>query len=274
GTSQYSGYCTPKGRLLASLLLWRGTQPSCFAQLPQELLPAIIKRLSMYILRSKVKAADASAASVRMGLAGVQAQALLAAAFGTAPDQPHAVLHHTQASVLALPGGRYEIVAVPEYAAALWSALSKAARPAGAACWDWLEIRAGIATIVPATQEHFVPQMANLDATGAVAFNKGCYPGQEIVARTQYLGKVKRRLYLAHLDVKADAAPQAGDELYSADMEGQASGMVASAAPAPDGGYDVLAVIQVSSAETQPVHWRSLDGPALQLLALPYSLSH
>jgi len=112
--------------------------------------------------------------------------------------------------------------------------------------------------------------MANLDLIGGVNFRKGCYPGQEIVARTQYLGKLKRRMYLAHID--SPEAPQAGDELFSADMEGQASGMLANIAAAPDGGYDVLAVLQTSSRETQTVHWKSLQGAALQFLPLPYNL--
>ena len=115
-----------------------------------------------------------------------------------------------------------------------------------------------------------MPQMANLELIGGVSFKKGCYPGQEIVARMQYLGKLKRRMYLAHIE--GDAVPQAGDELYSADMEGQASGMIVNAAHAPSGGYDVLAVVQISSRETQTLHWKSLQGEALQFLPLPYPL--
>ena len=113
--------------------------------------------------------------------------------------------------------------------------------------------------------------MANFELIGGVNFKKGCYPGQEIVARMQYLGKLKRRMYLAHID--SGTAPQPGDELFSADMEGQASGMIANAAPAPGGGYDALAVIQTSSRESQTVHWKSLQGEALQFLPLPYPLS-
>jgi folate-binding Fe-S cluster repair protein YgfZ len=103
-----------------------------------------------------------------------------------------------------------------------------------------------------------------------VSFKKGCYPGQEIVARMQYLGKLKRRMYLAHLD--SSYAPQAGDELFSADMEGQASGMIVNAAPAPSGGYDVLATVQIASRETQTVHWKSLQGATLHFMPLPYPL--
>src|SRR5450830_1686574 len=112
--------------------------------------------------------------------------------------------------------------------------------------------------------------MVNFDLIGGVNFKKGCYPGQEIVARMQYLGKLKRRMYLAHLD--SNDEPQAGEELFSADMEGQARGMIVNAAPAPRGGYDVLASVQTSSRATQAVHWKSAQGAALQFLPLPYPL--
>ena len=159
----------------------------------------------------------------------------------------------------------------------IWPALSRDALPVGSACWDWLNIRSGIPVILPATQEQFVAQMVNLELIGGVNFKKGCYPGQEIVARMQYLGKLKRRMYLAHLDHTAHPdnsdLPQAGDELFSAEMEGQASGMVVNAAPAPEGGYDVLASVQSSSQQTRQVHWKSLQGTALRFLPLPYALS-
>jgi folate-binding protein YgfZ len=131
----------------------------------------------------------------------------------------------------------------------------------GSACWDWLTIQAGIPVILPATQEQFVPQMVNFELLGGVNFKKGCYPGQEIVARMQYLGKLKRRMYRAHLTSPA----QAGDEVYSADMAGQASGMIVNVAPAPDGGFDVLVVLQISSRENETIHWQSLAGEAMKI---------
>ena len=116
-----------------------------------------------------------------------------------------------------------------------------------------------------------MPQMTNFDLVGGVNFKKGCYPGQEIVARMQYLGKLKRRMYLAHID--GNEAPRPGDELFSADdMEGQASGLIVNATPAPNGGYDVLAVVRIFSRETQTVHWKSPQGVVLQFLPLPYPL--
>ena len=157
-----------------------------------------------------------------------------------------------------------------QYAPALWQKLSTDAQPAGSPCWDWLNIRAGIPVILPQTQEQFVPQMANLDLIGAVNFKKGCYPGQEIVARMQYLGKNKRRMYLAH--VYAETAPQAGNELFSMEMEGQSCGMVVNAQPSPNGGYDMLAVVQIASHDTFPVHLGALTGARLEFNPLPYPI--
>ena len=274
-SAQYGGYCTPKGRLLASLLIWR-TDGGYTLQLPSVLHAAIQKRLTMFVMRAKVKVADSSESLVRMGVAGSDAAALLEKILGEPGLSAAANLGVVQGEqgsnldIIRLAADRFEIVIPPEQAPALWERLSKDAAPVGAACWEWLEIKAGIPVITPATQEQFVPQMANLEAIGGVSFQKGCYPGQEIVARTQYLGKLKRRMFLAHIQ---SATPvMAGDELFSADMAEQSSGMVVNAAPAPDGGFDLLAVIQIGSVEAGSVHWKALDGPALEIIPLPYTL--
>jgi hypothetical protein len=266
--AQYGGHCTPKGRMLANFLLWQNTGGDFLMQLPAELRESVQKRLTMFVLRSKVKVRDASNEFVCMGIAGNGAEALLQQHLGSLPEAPMAVTHTERASVVRLSGGRFQIAARPEHAAALWDALKQGSTPVGTSVWQWLEIRAGIPTISAATQEHFVPQMVNYELIGGVSFQKGCYPGQEIVARTQYLGKLKRRMYLAH--IATQAGPAAGDDLYSQDMEGQASGMVVNAEPSPDGGFDVLAVIQISSTEAGSVHWKTSDGPLLELLPLPY----
>lgn len=265
--AQYSSYNSAKGRMLATLLLWQS--PSGYhLQLAAELAEPVRKRLSMFILRSRVKAADASDRMVRLGVSGPAAETLAAQHFPQVPRGPLEVAHHGGASLIRLAQERFEIISSPDQGRALWSAIAQGARPVGAACWEWLDIRAGIPWVTATTQEQFVPQMANLEAIGGVSFQKGCYPGQEIVARTQYLGKLKRRMYLAHLDT--DIPPEPGDELFSGDLEDQASGMIVNAAPSPDGGYDALAVVQTSSAETGPVRWKALCGPALKFMPLPY----
>ncbi|MDQ3196802.1 MAG: folate-binding protein YgfZ [Pseudomonadota bacterium] len=269
GGSRYAGYCTPKGRLLATFLVWQNDR-AIYAQLPCELRESVQKRLSMYVLRSKVVLTDASSDFVRCGLGGPGAAAMIKGSIGDAPAHDYEVSHSGEISVIRLPAGRFQINVPIERAIGLWDALRQEATCAGAACWDWLEIRAGLPTLTAATQEEFVPQMLNLDALGAISFSKGCYPGQEIVARTHYLGKIKRRMYRAH--VVSDAVPAPGDKVFSAENNDQPGGMIVNAAPAPDGGFDVLAAIQTSSAESGAIHLGSPSGAPLSLLDLPYSL--
>ena len=265
--AQWSGYCSPKGRLLGNFLMWRQGEDYCL-QLSGDILPGVLRRLSMFILRAKVTARDASDESVRLVVAGRQALAAVTAALGAVPDAPMRSVAGEAGQVIRVGDDKFVLSIPPERAAAVWQVLRESATPVGAPVWDWLRLNAGIPMIVAATQEQFVPQMVNLEAIGGVSFQKGCYPGQEIVARSQYLGKLKRRMFLAHVD--AEAAP--GDPLYSADMDGQATGTVVNAAPAPSGGFDVLAVAQVESANTQTLHLKAADGAALSLKPLPYAL--
>lgn len=265
---QYTAYCTPKGRMLASMLLFMD-HDGYKLQLPQALLPGVLKRLSMYILRAKVKAADASEDSVRLGLAGSRAAEALAE-LGEIPSATLDAVHADGIDIIRLGEQRFELFAAPDRAVRIWEALRRTATPVGAACWQWLEIRAGVPIVLPETQEAFVPQMVNLERIGGVSFKKGCYPGQEIVARTHYLGKLKRRMYLAHVD--SEQAPAPATPIFSPDLEGQASGDVVVSAAAPQGGYDLLAVMQISSREQGEAHLGHPDGPLLEWLPLPYPL--
>jgi len=264
-----SSFNTAKGRALATLLIWRNPA-EFFLQLPTSVLAAIQKKLTMYVLRAKVTVANASDDIVCLGLSGADATTLLQQHFPALPQNPLDAVQHADTTVIRLAADRFQINTSPSEAIVLWQKLSSAAKPVGSACWDWLNIRAGIPVILPQTQEAFVPQMANLDLTGAVNFKKGCYPGQEIVARMQYLGKNKRRMYLAHVD--GDTAPQPGAELFSMEMEGQSCGLIANAAAAPGGGYDVLAVVQIASHDAFPVHLGALTGARLQFQPLPYPI--
>ena len=137
--------------------------------------------------------------------------------------------------------------------------------------WSTLDIEAGIPVITRETQEEYVPQMVNLDLIGGVSYSKGCYPGQEIVARTHYLGRLKQRMYRVRL---ADENPRTGDPLYSAEFgRDQSSGTILNAAPTSRGAHEALAVIQKSSAATATLHWKALDGPAIEILSLPYAIA-
>jgi folate-binding protein YgfZ len=268
--STYGTYNTPKGRMLASFLLWR--TPDGFRMLlPRSVLPGVQKRLQMYVLRSKVKVTDRSALDVLLGASGPEARAAVARACGAAPADAHSVTAFDAGHVLAVPGGRFIVGIEGARAGAVWNTLSGSLRPAGFECWTWLDIVNGIGFVTAPLQDALVPQMANMELVGAVNFKKGCYPGQEIVARTQYLGKLKRRMYLAH--VAADPAPAPGDSLFSDDTGDQANGIVMAAAPAPEGGFDCLAVVQSASVEQSRVHLRALDGPPLTFRPLPYPVA-
>ena len=262
-----AGFCTPKGRLLADLLLWRDGE-SIMLQLAADLAPAMQKKLSMYILRSKAKLGDASDAYARIGIAGPQAVALLQAHSLPCPAALQ-VAGFDGGTVLGLDTGRFEIAITMEKASALWQALSTGASPVGTAAWLGLDIAAGIPLITAATSEAFVPQMVNYELIGGVGFKKGCYPGQEIVARTQYLGKIKRRMYRAHLAATSPCKP--GTQVYAAETGEQACGAVVLCAPAADGGQDLLLVAQ-STAVASGIHIGEPAGPRAELLPLPYAV--
>ena len=266
--AQWNGHCNPKGRLLGNFLTWRQGEDYCL-QLSGDILPGVLKRLSMFILRAKVQGRDASNENVRLVVAGKQALAAVTAAMGAVPDAAMRSAASEAGRVIRVGDDKFVLSIAPERAAAVWQALRPSVTPVGAPVWDWRGVKPRNSRDRSAPQELFVPQMVNLEVIGGVSFQKGCYPGQEIVARSQYLGKLKRRMFLAHVD--AEAAP--GDHLYSPDMDGQTTGTVVNAAPAPAGGFDLLAVAQVESANTQTLHLKAADGAALTLKPLPYALS-
>jgi tRNA-modifying protein YgfZ len=269
-TAQLNGFCSPKGRLLGNFLMWRNGPDFCL-QLSGDIKEAVLKRLNMFILRSKVKGRDASDETVRLVVAGPQAESIVKNATDLMPDDVMKTVHGDQALVVRLATDKFVLSIAPGFAADIWNALKASAHPVGAPTWDWLRLNHGIPMIVAATVDEFVPQMVNFDLINSVSFQKGCYPGQEIVARTHYLGRLKRRMYLTHLD--SDNIPAPGDNLYTPDMGDQSSGMVVNAAPAPSGGFDVLAVAQIESINNgQPLHWKSANGPVLTVKPLPYSL--
>jgi len=265
----YGSYNTAKGRMLASFLLWRD-DTGYVMQLPRVLCEAIRKRLSMYVLRSKVKAFDVSENYVLLGIAGTTAEMLLRPLFDNIPSTTLAMSTTAGAHLLRLDATRFEIMADPQSGDEIRSTLIACGVPISEAAWDWTNIQAGIPFITPATQDQFVPQMANLDLINGVSFTKGCYPGQEIVARMHYLGKLKQRMYLA--DITGPDVPQPGDKLYSADTGEQATGMIVNAAPSPAGGYAALAVMHIASFNGGEVRLKSSDGPLLKFVALPYKI--
>ncbi len=237
--AQHSAWCTPKGRMAASFLLYR-ERTDYRALLSADLLEPIRKRLQIFVLRSKVVISDRSDACQLIGVAGPQAAAILQRAGLPSLDGAMKTAAFADGTLIKLDSTRWIVAIGSDAAPALWQKLAANARPAGTAAWQWLAIQAGIPLITEATKEEFVPQMANFDAIGGVSFHKGCYPGQEIVARAQYLGKVKRHLYR----VRTTEPMAAGTAIVAPEDALHPCGMVANAAPAPGGGFVGLAVIQ------------------------------
>jgi folate-binding protein YgfZ len=271
GGARFAGFCTAKGRLLALFLIWRDGD-DFLLMLPRDILPAILKKLSMYVLRSKVKLSDATGERALIGYS-------VPAAVSPAPTFGQVITGLPRFGVAAVEGGqairlddtRWLLALDPAAAVSRWQALTATARPVGLAAWQWLEIAAGQPRVVAATQEAFVPQMLNMElpAVAGVSFTKGCYPGQEIVARTQYLGKVKRRTFRARL--AAAVAP--GTSVYAPETGDQHCGAIVSVAPSPAGGFECLVCVQIGAVEAGEVHVGALDGDRLEFMPLPYEMT-
>jgi folate-binding protein YgfZ len=270
--ARLAGYCSPKGRLQATFLMWRDAD-SVLLQLPRELQPALQKRLSMFVLRAKAKLADAGEAMAVLGVGGADAEAVLRRHFAALPGGPYGKVDDALGTVIrvadAFGAPRFQLIMTQAKAAALLPSLRESLALGGNQAWRLASIHAGVPQITARTQEKFVPQMVNFELLGGVNFKKGCYPGQEIVARSQYLGKLKRRTALATI---ADANAQAGDEVFSESDPGQPSGMIVNAAPNGAGGSDALVEMKLSGLEEGKVRLGSADGAPLIFQTMPYPL--
>ena len=268
--SQFSGYCTAKGRLLATFRVFLSGD-SHYLVLPSSMIETVIKKLRMYVIAAKVTLEDASDTFVHLGLSGEEAGTALADVTGSTPGQLHEVVQDDKQVVIRVPGifPSYEVFTRVDQARLLWDKLDVHCAPIGAESWRLLDIQAGIPMVYAQTSEAFIPQMVNLQLVDGVSFKKGCYTGQEIVARMQYLGKLKRRMYRGK--TRSGEAPQPGEEIFPSDGNSQAVGKVVSAAAHPDGGFSLLVVLQISTAEADvKLQIGSADGPVLELLHLPY----
>jgi hypothetical protein len=274
--ARLAAYCNPKGRMLASFLAWR-KDDAVVLELPRVIQPAVQKRLQMFILRSKVKPADRSDELVVLGLGGTKAGVALTPWFAALPPAPYAKLDGEAGTLIrvadAFGAPRYQWITTPEQALQAWPQLAQVLRPAAPALWRLADILAGIPQIIAATQESFVPQMINFEVIGGVNFKKGCYPGQEIVARSQYLGKLKRRMCLVTLDAASVSEPvEAGMEVFSPADPEQPCGMVVNAERSSPASFALLVEVKTATLGEGSIHLGSATGPALNIQPLPYAL--
>ena len=281
GTARLAGYCSAKGRLLATLVVWRAavnnspdtpdtpnTPDNLLLACSADVLPATLKRLSMFVLRAKCKLSDASAEWPLWGAAGTAAQQLLDPAHHLAVWGQHRMEGSGGAQdCVRLPDAVVAGRSVPRYLVA--AAHAPALPFFSEDHWRWLEVHSGVARVQAATQDQFVPQMVNLELVGGVNFQKGCYPGQEVVARSQYRGTLKRRAYV--LQGTQPLLP--GQEVFSSADPGQPAGMVALAGSSAQGEHAALAELKIAALQAGTLHAGSADGPLLLPGTLPYALT-
>lgn len=258
--ARLTAFLSAKGRMQASFIAFKRSPNEVLLVCSRDLLAPTLKRLSMFVLRAKARLTDASADFLLYGLAGSAIEQI-----AENPIAVSAKADFDQISVVGLaPAGAT--------ARALWVAPAGTPAPAGEllpeALWAWGEVQSGVATLTAPLVDAFVPQMLNYESVDGVSFKKGCYPGQEVVARSQFRGAIKRRAFLAH----AEAELQAGQEIFAASDPEQACGQVVQAAAAPGGGWDAIVALQLAAAEAGGLRVGSATGPALALGHLPYAL--
>lgn len=268
--SQLHGFCNPKGRLVCVLRVVRHRQ-GFLLQLPAEMSTGVLNHLKKYILRAKVNLEIADHL-IGIGIAGTESIDLLNQCIGPVPDAPCGYRDLGELGIYRLPGlvPRFQVAGLVSDICSFWEKLSGTLRPVGPVPWALLDIQAGIPKIYPETTELFVPQMINLDLIDGVSFKKGCYPGQEIVARMHYLGKLKQRMIRAQ--VETDTVPKPGDRIYSPEHGDQSAGTVLNAQPLGSNQFELLVVAQLSSYRNGKLFLSSPNGPALSPLVLPYDI--
>jgi folate-binding protein YgfZ len=258
--AQITSYNSPKGRMLAVLHLLRNAQGQIVAEIDRSVLDAAIKRLRMFVLRSKVTLDPIAAPA--LGIAGLRAVEELLSVALPAPNMAMDSAQHGELTVVRRLGEvpRFSVHGPAEALAELQKRLSLDIETGDEQDWRRLDVLAGVPTVFAETSDHFVAQMANLDTLGGISFNKGCYTGQEIVARLHYLGQLKRRMFRCH-SAATNVAP--ATPVY-VDGEAQAVGEVVQSVNAPQGSL-MNVVLQLTQAESAQLRLGSVDGPALSV---------
>ncbi|MCE9659606.1 MAG: folate-binding protein [Burkholderiales bacterium] len=261
--ARLAGFCSAKGRLQASFVVWQAGADEFLLACSTSLLAPTLKRLSMFVLRAQCKLSDASAEVALWGLAGGAAGSQVGdLSVWEKRDVDGAVL-------IRLPDAEGRVRALFAAPAGV-EPPGAASAPLSLAAWRWLEVRSGVVTIEAATVDRFVPQMVNFELIGGVDFQKGCYPGQEVVARSQYRGTTKRRTFL----FQGDAVASAGQDVFVAGAPGEAAGTVANAAASPEGGgSSALVELRLAAVGDGELRLGSASGPVLHRVPLPYPVA-
>lgn len=272
--ARLAGYCTPQGRLLATFLMWKAGD-RVLLQLPRDILPSLQKRLKIYVLRDKVLISEVTEFA-QLGLGGQAAAQALPLWFANLPPQPYAKTDNENGTLIrvadAFGAPRYVWILPAEKLAAIWPALTTTLVASDDRAWKLADIDAGIPHITAATQETFVPQMVNFELIGGVSFKKGCYPGQEIIARTEHRGKTPRRMLAATMEL-SDGDVLAGTDVFASDDPTQPCGLIVNAERCAPDRIACLVSVRYPLPDDIALHLGSMTGPTLQLTALPYPLA-
>ncbi len=261
--AQLSAWCTPKGRMLALFLVFMH-EGELYLQLPRERLEAVLKRLRMFVLRARVTLEDASEDLALASVGG----ACLEGHFVSLPEKDFGTAASDGLTLIRFPGEltRVQVAGASDAVIAFWQQIADKASTASEYWWTLQNIRAGLPDVLDATAEAFIPQMVNLDVLEGISFTKGCYTGQEVVARMKYLGQLKRRMYLARTENDHPLSP--GDSLWSPHSQSaQGAGKVVLAA-----GQEALVVAEISAAAEEGMRLLNEEGPAVSLAPPPYEI--
>lgn len=264
--AQISSYSSPKGRAYTTFEIMQ-RQGVYYLALSSDVLEAVLKRLRMFVMRSKVSLEDASESLVHFGYADPDGEQRLKTALGNYPKHVLDVVQVGNLTIVrqAASVPRFEIYGELDEARQLWNRLSVHAATVGASVWDYFDIEAGIPKVTAESMEAWVPQMLNLHLIDGISFKKGCFPGQEVVARLKYLGKNKRQMYRIAIDTIQ--LPAVGASLQ--DTQGEEVGTILNAVLSPSGDHiEALAVLKIAASDQA----LNLEGAKVHLLPLPYSL--
>ena len=268
-THQESAWCSPKGRIIANFRIFKRGD-SYLLDLSADLVEHVIKKLRMYVMMSKVTIEDVSDSVVHFSYSGQGAEVELKQALGIVPEESTEAIQSGSLTVLAIAGAnpRFDIFGEVDDCKNIWQKLSGNAVVTSSSHWDYLNIQAGIPMISAESTEAWIPQMVNYIHIGGVDFQKGCYPGQEVVARLNYLGKTKRRMY--HIETDASSALKVGSSVKS--VNDTEAGKVLSSVVNPQGKAEALVILKI--AETQNPLTVSVDSQdaTVRILDLPYKV--
>lgn len=271
-THQLSAWCNQKGRVIATFRLFKRNN-NYYLTLSADLVELVIKRLRMFVMMSDVSIEDMSKSLIHFGYAGEHAEQDLQniVCDGCVPAEANQTLQQDTLSILRLPGTvpRFEIFGELEDAKNLWQRCNVRAAPVSSSGWDYLNIVAGLPVVNEASSTAWIPQMLNLQVIDGVDFNKGCFPGQEIVARLKYLGKNKRRMY--RIEINSNKLPEIGQEIY-AEGESAYAGKILTTVINPVGKVEALAVLKIALADKNLNLNKSAtaEQDSITLLDLPY----